>query len=146
MFNRTTLLFATACVASAVLAFASPRDEGEKEGPLHENMEKIEHGLKKLRRDLKEATKNADSLKIVNEMQSAAQACKLETPPRTAKVPEADRAKFMNDYKKTLIAVQKDMLDLEIALIDGDNAKAQELFKKIHDAEDPGHEKFAQDG
>lgn len=121
-------------------------DDDEPETPLRQQMKVIDDGLKKLRKDLQDPAKNADSLKRIAEMETAALFCKLETPPKSAKIPEAERAAFVTAYRKELVNVVRLMLDLETALLDGDNAKAQELRKKLHDAEDPGHEKFAEDG
>ena len=136
---------AAAFATALVLPFtASGSDEGES--PLHQEMERIERGLKKIRRDAKDATKNATTLEAVLDMQDAVAKSKLMTPPITEKKPEADRAAFGRDYRKQMIAVAKDLLDLELALLDGDQAKAQELVKKVSDAEDSGHEKFTEDG
>lgn len=140
------VIAAAAALALAISFDAAGFDEGEQETPLHQNMERIERGLKKLRRDLKDATKNTTSLETVLEMQDAASKCKLITPPITEKQPEAERAAFARDYRKQMIGVEKDLRDLEIALLDGDTAKAQELFKKVSDSEDTGHEKFTEDG
>ncbi len=150
------LALATRCLAASLalgLAFvalgddekAAPGKKPREETPLEHNMEQIEHGIKKLRRDLKDAANNAASLEIVLGMQDAVSKCKVMIPPLTEKKPEAERAAFVRDYRKTLIAVQKDMLDLELAILDGDQAKAQETLKRVNAAEDPGHEKFTED-
>lgn len=137
--------FAT-CAALVFSYDAVGSDEGEQESPLHQAMERIERGLKKIRREVKDAKSFDASLEAVVDMQNAAGETKLMTPPITEKQPEAERAAFVKDYRKRMIAVQKDLLDLEIALLDGDAAKAQELVKKVSDAEDSGHEKFTEDG
>lgn len=138
-----------ALAAASALAFsfdAARADEGEQESPLHQAMERIERGLKKLRREVKDPAKNATSLETLLDMQDAAGKTKVMIPPITEKQPEAERDAFVKDYRKRMIAVQKDLLDLEIAILDGDTAKAQELVKKVSDAEDSGHEKFTEDG
>lgn len=117
-----------------------------EESPLEQNMKKLNGGLKRLRRDIKDATKNETSLATILDMENAIQACKAIDPPLAAKKAEADRPKFIAEYRKTLIGVEKDLLDVESALLDGDNAKAGESLKKVATAEDPAHEKFAEGG
>jgi soluble cytochrome b562 len=138
-----------ACGLIAAFAFpfsARGFDEGGEESPLHQEMERIENGLKRIRRDAKDAAKNATTLETVLEMQDAAGKSKLMIPPITEKQPEAERAAFARDYRKQMIEVEKTLLDLELALLDGDQEKAQALIKKVSDAEDSGHEKFTEDG
>src|SRR5262245_10601007 len=96
-----------------VSAVLSAGDDGKKEeeSVLHQQMEKIERGLKRLRRDVKDPAKNASSLEIVAGIEAAALECKLQVPPLAAKKPEAERAAFVRDYRKTLAGVVKDMLD-----------------------------------
>jgi hypothetical protein len=149
MTKRTPALFTLAVCAALLAGLAAPaassRDEGEH-GPIHDHMEKLEDGMKALRRDLKDPAKNESSLALLVGMQDAVQQSKLHAPPLTAKQPEEARAAYVVEYRTQLIALQKDLLDLELALLAGDNATAQALWKQAHDREDPGHEKFTEDG
>jgi soluble cytochrome b562 len=105
-------------------------------------MEVIEEGMKKLRRSLKKADENPASLEAIAKMQTAAVASKALTPAMAATLPEADRAKFAQAYRKDMAAMIADVCQMEIALLDGDNAKAQELHKKLGEHEDAGHKKY----
>ena len=123
---------------------AAPRDD--EETPMHQQMEVIEDGLKSLRRGLRKPENNPQSLETVLAMQQAAWVCKGLEPAMMSSVPEAERAQFLADYRKDMAICMKAMLDLEIALLDGDNEKAQELYKTLKIQEDEGHEKFTEDG
>jgi len=78
----------------------------------------------------------------VMKMEDAVQLAKLGEPPATAKQEKDQRATFVKDYRKAMIALQHDLLALEVAILDGDTAKAQELAQKVGDAKAGGHDSF----
>src|SRR5688572_12939793 len=112
---------------------------------LAKQMEVIEDGMKKLRRTLRGAEGNADSLKTIGAMQAAAVASKELTPVMAAKVPEADRQEFLTDYRKEMVGMIGELCQMELAVLDGNHEKAQEIHKKLKDVEEAGHEKFTQE-
>ena len=111
---------------------------------LAKQMEQIEDAMKKLRRTLKKPEDNAKSLELVAQMQQAAVASKSQTPAMAAGVPEAERQKFVQGYRKDMSRFIADMCQLEIDLLDGDNAKAVATFEKLKKWEDDGHEKYTE--
>jgi soluble cytochrome b562 len=110
---------------------------------LAKQMEVMDDDLKKLRKSVKEATQNKETLETITKLQAATVASKGLTPAKAAQVPEADRAKFVTGYRKDMITLLKHLGDIEIAVLDGDNAKAEELFKGMKKMEDDGHEKYS---
>jgi hypothetical protein len=129
-------------IAAPVSALVQEKKGKDKETELHRNMEAMDTGLHALKASVKDATKNAESLATVVEMQAAAQVCKTQTPKMTAEVPEAERAGFVKSYRKQIIVLQQKLLELETALLDGDQAKSEELYRALKKLEEDGHEKF----
>ena len=119
--------------------------EHEEEGPLHEGMSRMNRAMRTLRKSLRDESRNAESLEVIVEAQRAASLTKTETPALTAKQPEAERAAFLVAYRQEIIRVERALLDLEEAVLAGDNEKAQELLKAAKAMEGPGHERFTEE-
>ena len=120
------------------------KEEKVQKSELNNTMEDMDEVFKKLRRSIRKAEQNEASLKLIQELQTKAVSCKDMVPTKAAKVPEADRAKFVVAYRKEMAAVIIDLLQMEQALLDGDNAKAQEIYKAIGEREDKDHDQFMQ--
>ena len=111
---------------------------------LAKQMEAIDDAAKKLRRSLKKPEQNADSLKLIGQMQAAAVASKELEPAKAAKMPEAEKAKFVAEYRREMAKVITEMVNLELAVLDNQNEKAEEILKNLKQLEESGHEKFEQ--
>ena len=120
------------------------KEEKVQKSELNNTMEDMDEVFKKLRRSIRKAEQNEASLKLIQELQTKAVSCKDMVPTKAAKVPEADRAKFVVAYRKEMAAVIIDLLQMEQALLDGDNAKAQDIYKAIGEREDKDHDQFMQ--
>jgi soluble cytochrome b562 len=157
--NRFKLsLLALPIVAAAFVAgpFTSSRavaQDEKKEGtkevkeldtPLAKQMEIMEDGMKKLRRTLRKAESNKESLELIEKVEKAAKASKDMVPAKAGKIPEAERAKFVEAYKKDMEATIKTIGEMKTAVQEGKNDKAQELYKTIKTQEDKGHEKYTE--
>lgn len=154
--NRFRKTLAPVLIGAALLSAvpfglnaAAPAADAAKRTPvtdteLAKQMEIIDEGMKKLRRSLRQPEQNAESLEMIAKMQAATVASKGMVPVMAKSVPEAERAKFIAAYRKDMAAMLAEIAQLEIALLDGDNKKAQELHKSLSDREDSGHEKFTQ--
>jgi hypothetical protein len=128
-------------------AFATQDEHGEhdEEGPIHEGMSKMNRAMRTLRKSLRDESRNAESLQAIVEAQRGASLAKTETPGVTAKQPESERAAFVVEYRLEIIRVERALLDLEEAVLAGDNEKAQELLKSAKSMEGPGHERFTEE-
>ena len=109
---------------------------------LAKQMEIIDEGLKKLRRSLRKPDTNKESLETISQVQAAAVASKALTPAKAAKLPDAERQKFVAAYRKDMAAMIVQLLNMEIAVLEGNNDKAMEIHKKMKDIEDEGHKKY----
>jgi len=134
---------------SSSRALAQDEKEGGKEvkdldTPLAKQMEIIEDGMKKLRRTLRKPESNAESIELIEKVEKAAKASKDLVPARAEKVPEAERAKFVEAYKKDMETTIKTLGEMKAAVKESKNDKAQELYKTIKTQEDKGHEKYTE--
>lgn len=151
--NRWKMSLLAVPVAAAVLVgrpFASTTvalaaDEKKHEDTeLAKQMEVIEEGMKKLRRTLRSADSNTESLEWIGKIEKASAKSKDLIPVKAAKIPEAERAKWVESYKKDMDAFIKSLGELKGAVKDGKNDKAQEVYKTLKTHEDKGHEKYTE--
>lgn len=144
-------LVALPIAALAIVPHATARAEsapvsewgGGKLGP---SMQVLQSGQQKIGKALDKkdmATVLAQAL----EMQKAVQDAKLDTPPKAGEIKEADKkAEFVNGFRKQMIELQKDLLDLEAAALDDKPDDAKKIFdEKIKAAKKDGHQKYKGD-
>lgn len=146
--SRTGNVVIALCAVAAILWIAAPRntsgEEKKVKTDLHKKMEVIDNGMKKLRRTLRKKENNPESLELITSIEEAAIACKQMTPSRTTTMPADQQPAFLVTYRKEMAKLVGEMVQMETALLDGDNASAQEVFKKLKDTEEDGHDKFMQ--
>ncbi|MFZ9839400.1 MAG: cytochrome b562 [Opitutaceae bacterium] len=132
--------FRTLLTALALAVFAGPLAADETE--LGAKMEKMGGAFRALRRQISDASKNADSLaKLAVIRQNAEAATKLD-PAMTKDIPAAKQKEFVARYQ----AEMKKFLDLvgkvEAALKANNNAEAAKLVSQLADAQKAGHKEF----
>ena len=132
--------FRTLLTALALAVLAGPLAADETE--LGTKMEKMGGAFRALRRQISDATKNADSLaKLAVIRQNAEAATKLD-PAMTKDIPAAKQKEFVARYQ----AEMKKFLDLvgqvEAALKANNNAEAAKLVNQLADAQKAGHKEF----
>src|SRR5947209_881494 len=98
------LIVLVGCAGLLVISSASLRRASAevKKSELRNQMEDMDDDFKKLKRTVRKAEQNEQSLKLLTAIQQRMVACKEMTPERLAKIPEADRAKFMKDYRREM--------------------------------------------
>jgi len=102
----------------------------------------IDEGMKKLKRTLKKSDQNEASLKILAKVIEASNECKELCPAKAEKMPEAEKAKFIEGYRKAMATVIDTLEQMQKALQAGDNAKAIELQKSLKEQKEDGHDKY----
>ena len=141
------VLAATTSLALPVASFcrrAVAEEAKVKKSELSGEMEDMDESMKKLKRTVRKAEQNPESLKLIAEMQAKCVSSKGMIPTKVEKLPEAERAKFITAYRKEMAAVIIDLCQMEQALLDGDNDKAKEIYKAIGEREDKDHDLFMQ--
>ena len=142
------LLIAALLAAPLSLIYSSSakaEEEKVKKSELHKKMEIIDEGMKKLKRTIRKADENPTSIKVCGEIVEAATACRDMAPSKAAKLPEADRKKFIDDYQASMTKLIDTMGEMKKALEAGDNDKAKAIHKTLKDQEEDGHDKFMED-
>lgn len=139
--TRVAVLAPLALLALAVPAFLSPPAVGP-EGALDDSMQTLQAGVKGLDKAL-EKKDVAKALELVADMQKAAHEAKLGTPPKSAEVAEAEKAKFLAGYRLKFIELERGLLDVEAALVEGktDDAK-KALDAKVKPVKKTGHDAY----
>jgi soluble cytochrome b562 len=139
----STLLLGSAVFAADEAPAAAPAPKAEKpETELTKQMDKMNGAFRKLRRQATDATKNADSLEQVAILKEfAASSAKLE-PAKAATIPEANRAKWVADYRAKMAETIALIDKLEAALKAGQNEEAGKLVTEINNHQRAGHKEY----
>jgi hypothetical protein len=157
--SSTWLLIASVLSLGLVIQFASAKPnhsplqdpeaqaaEEHEETPMEVQMERVENAMRSLRRSVRKPEARADSLGHVQECQEGLMLAKDLEPMMAAKIPEAERAAFMRDFRMGMVEALESYLELERALLEERDDDAKDLYKKAAGLEDPAHELFTEDG
>jgi cytochrome c556 len=143
---RLSLLLATFALSAASGAdtpareAAPPADKPETE--LTRQMDGINGAFRKLRRQVADAGRNAESLELVATMRRHAAASVDEVPAKAANIPEADRAKWTADFKARMREMLGTIDKLEAALKAGQNEEAAKLVTELGNQQRAGHKEY----
>ncbi len=132
------LLLTLVCALATGSGFAADEPETELGG----KMEKMGGAFRALRRQISDATKNADSLaRVATIRQNAEASLKLE-PAMKAQKPAAEQKKFVDDYRADMKKFLELCGKLETALKANDNVEAAKLCGAMGDANKAGHKSY----
>jgi isopenicillin N synthase-like dioxygenase len=134
-----------ASALAVLVAFAPPADRPTRQDDdtkLAGYMKEINTGLRALRSMLREAERNGESIAAVRALQLTITNARSEKPTRTAELPEDQRAAYALEYQRQMLDFGMKVMELEAALLDGDNEAAQEVWKAVNAMKSPAHEKF----
>lgn len=131
----------------SLLLIAAPGLRAEERGPekhteLGDKMEKANAAWRKLRRDLSDPAKNADSLAQVAAMKSALLGADKLQPEKEADLPAADRARFQADFAASMKKLGETFDRLEAALKANDNEQAGRIYKELGELQKEAHHAF----
>ena len=144
----TTLLCSAFLIASFSLpvfaekAVPTPAPDAHAETELGENMSAISKAFKKLRSQVGDPTKNAESLQLVAILHEKAEASLKLVPEKAADIPAADQPKFTADFAVGMKALIADIAKLKAALQAGDNEEAAAQLEALGNAQKEGHKEF----
>ncbi len=121
---------------------AAADGDDHEESPLYESMEAIDGPYRKLRRQIGDASKNTESLKLLATIQKGALAAMGMVPSKAETLPRSERAAFVLAYKRKMLELLGATLDVEAALLKPDNAAAKATYRKLGKLRREGHEAF----
>jgi hypothetical protein len=143
---RKFWLMAFAIVMSFAISAPLVRAADDKEKgatPLEDEMIAANKALKTLKTQITDASKNASSLQLIQEMQKHFLVAKGMEPARAKK--ETDKAKFVTEYHKAMINLMSEMLKMETAVVDNKNDEAAAILKNLNKIKSDGHDKFQEE-
>jgi soluble cytochrome b562 len=140
---RGSLGILVIAVASAA-AGAAARDDGDT--PLMVEMEKLEAAMEVLKRSVRDAERDAESLEQIVIAQQACLAAKQMAPKMAAGVADAERGPFLAGYRKGMAAALAELATMEVKLLEGDRDAARASWKKLEQMEEDGHNEFTDGG
>lgn len=142
---------ALAMLVSAPIAFATAQHpegkpeakEHHEEGGLDTAMQAINGAVKRMNKALEKPDLEAVA-KTAVEMQKAVLAAKVETPEKAAAQTDAKaKAAFVLGFRKQMITLERALLDLETAALDGKAEDAKKIFNEtILPMKKEGHGKY----
>lgn len=136
---RSIITVITALAVGFVARGAEPETE------LGGKMEKIGGAFRALRRQISDASKNADSLAKIATIKENAEASLKFEPAMKAEKPSAEQAKFVADYKADMKKFIELVTKVEAALKAGNNADAEKLVGDMGKAQKAGHTAYKKD-
>lgn len=131
-------LIALPALPSATLSAAEKGNETE----LEKVMGQMNGAFRRLRRQVADPTKNAESLQLVATVRKAAEDSVKLVPALAAERPEADRPAFVAGYREQMRGFIAALAPLEAALKAGDNPKAEAAIAELLALQKKGHKEY----
>lgn len=134
-----TKFFISAFAASLIFAVTASADE---DTPLAEQMDVMNDAYKAMRR-LDDMAKGPE---LAREAQNAMVKAIAETPELVNAMPDGpDKAKASAQYRMMMGQLIATLAELELAFLDGDKDKVDEVIGKMRESKKQGHDKFMED-
>ena len=137
---RTVLMCGVLMLAYPLASRAQDAATGPKRPQA--DMMAMDKVFRALNAQVKDPAQNAASLAALAQMQAATVAAKDGMPPLVAALPAAEQAARVVEYKKEMLKLLRQELDLEEQLLDGNNAKAAETLAAMQATQQEGHRGF----
>jgi soluble cytochrome b562 len=119
-----------------------PKGPSQEETELEGKMDKMNGAFRKLKRQVSDPTKNADSLQLVARMRAAAEDAVKLNPAKATDLPEDERAKFVAEYQLKMKDFIVELGKLEAALNANKNDEAVKLVADLGARQKAGHKDF----
>jgi soluble cytochrome b562 len=136
------LLLVLAPTAQLRAESPAPATAAPEENAIEDQMETMGSAFKKLRRQVPDPAQNASSLELVAKLRKASVAAQPLTPEKAAKIPEADRARFVAAYAEKMTALIAEIDKLEAALKADKNDEAATALARLGELQKEGHREF----
>ncbi len=112
---------------------------------LKDNMKAMNRAYRKLRKQISDPGQNVSSIQLLHTMQQELIKGFGIVPEKTADIPIKQQGKFVLSYKRKMVELLTALLNAEAALLDGDNAAAQQQVGKLNQIKKEGHREFQKD-
>jgi hypothetical protein len=119
---------------------ASATAQGED---MHHHMELMQAGMKEMRRMLGKNEQKVELLALVTKLQLSARACFDLVPAQATPIDDPSAlAEWRIGYVRRMVEVYDALLQLELAVHKGDAEKAKEMYKKLGEHKQSGHDAY----
>ena len=136
------LFFALTLMTLSLSGFSASAQEAATSGDLEHNMKQIGDIFKAVGGSLKDPAKNAENAAAAAKISALFTLTKAQTPSHFSDIPEARRGEAMKAYQD-MIQQCIDLSDqLQQAFLANDNALANEIYRKMKDLKQDGHDQF----
>ena len=107
-------------------------------------MKQMNGAFKRLSATVADPAKVEESLRFVGEMERGCVLAKNQSPKKQLEAVQGDeaKAKKAEDFRRRLIALNQQLLKVELALLDKSFEEAKKLLDAMHEMEATGHEAF----
>jgi soluble cytochrome b562 len=136
---KSLLAFVSAFAVAASLAVA------EEDTPLSKEMAAMNKALRSLKKSVNDPAEKAANLAAIDKMKANVTASAKLEPAKTKDQPAAEKAAYIEKYKKQMADLEKAFDELRAAVDKGDTNAAQTAFEKLSDLKEKGHKDFAPD-
>lgn len=144
MRTLNTFLICTALLVGPTLTTSAQDDGGLT--PIQESMSDLNSGLRAFRKALKgESPDKEAALSKILGMQAAIQIAKVEKPEMAAGLKPEDGRALTLGYRKDLINLQKELLSLEVLILDDKFKAADGSIRRLLEMKKAGHDKYIED-
>ena len=137
---RTVLMCGVLTLAYPLASRAQDAAAGPKRPQA--DMMAMNKAVMALTAQIKDPAQNPASLAAVAQLLAATVAAKEDMPPLVAALPAAEQPARIVEYKKEMLKLLRQELDLEEQLLDGNNAKAAETLAAMQATQQEGHRGF----
>lgn len=106
-------------------------------------MKEMGRAMRKLRASVEDAAKRADNLALIGEMQRGCIGAKNLPVPKevlAAAADEAAKEKLAVEYRTRLIGVMRQLLDLEVSVMEDKNDVAKTQLDELFKMQKAGHD------
>lgn len=134
-------LLAIATAATPLLSQDGDKRPVRKKSPVKAEMQKMEDALDLVADWLKKPEGDAPMASITEAAVAMIEA-KKHAPLATARQPEGKQKQFVKNFQIEINKVLRNILDLEDAMLNGDNKAAEKILGGMKDIEKAGHKVF----
>jgi hypothetical protein len=119
---------------------------GERGAPnLHNSMEQLQRTMDQVLTTIGDPAKSEETLVGLGRMVQFAGSSVTGQPKNLAEQPEDKRAAHKNAFRRETLMLTRQLVDIELLVLDGKHTEAADLLKKLPATRDAAHEKFGGD-
>lgn len=117
----------------------------EDDTELAKEMKAMNKSLRTLKKQIADPSKKEESLKLLTDIRKHVAASHQLDPAKTKDIPAAEKAAYLDKYKKQLDDLDKSYEEVEAAIKADKPDDAKKAFEKLSEQKEKGHKDFGVD-